>query len=60
MKLKRAIAAIVLASAFAAPVAAGPLEDAGDAIAGGDYATPSGSFVRWPMMAMPQPSTTWG
>lgn len=36
MKLKRAIAAIVLVSAFAAPVAAG--EDAVDAHARGDYA----------------------
>jgi uncharacterized protein len=38
MKLKRAIAAIVLASAFAAPVAAGTFEDAIDAHARGDYA----------------------
>jgi TPR repeat protein len=38
MKLKRAIAAIVLASAFAAPVAAGTFEDAVDAHARGDYA----------------------
>jgi uncharacterized protein len=38
MKLKRAIAAIVLASAFAAPVAAGTFEDAVDANARGDYA----------------------
>jgi TPR repeat protein len=38
MKLKRAIAAIVLASAFAAPVSAGPFEDAVDAHARGDYA----------------------
>src|SRR6266403_694671 len=37
MKLKRAIAAIVLASAFAAPVAAGTFEDAVDANARGDY-----------------------
>src|SRR6476619_7636540 len=36
--LKRAIAAIVLVSAFAAPVAAGTFEDAGDAHARGDYA----------------------
>ena len=38
MKLKRAIAAIVLVSAFAAPLAAGTLEDAVDAHARGDYA----------------------
>jgi hypothetical protein len=38
MKLKRAIAAIVLVSAFAAPVTAGPFEDAVDAHARGDYA----------------------
>src|SRR5258708_8184987 len=37
MKLKRAIAAVVLASAFAAPVAAGTFEDAVDANARGDY-----------------------
>src|SRR5260370_16437512 len=37
MKLKRAIAAIVLVSAFAAPVAAGTFEDAVDANARGDY-----------------------
>jgi uncharacterized protein len=37
-KLKRAISAIVLASAFAAPVAAGTFEDAVDAHAQGDYA----------------------
>jgi uncharacterized protein len=38
MKLKRVIAAIVLVSAFAAPVAAGTFEDAVDAHARGDYA----------------------
>jgi len=38
MKLKRAIAAIVLVSAFAAPVAGGTFEDAVDANARGDYA----------------------
>jgi hypothetical protein len=38
MKLKRAIAAIVLVSAFAAPAAAGTFEDAVDAHARGDYA----------------------
>ena len=38
MNLKRAIAAIVLVSAFAAPVAAGTFEDAVDAYARGDYA----------------------
>ena len=38
MKLKRAIAASVLVSAFAAPVAAGTFEDAVDAHARGDYA----------------------
>src|SRR5258707_5959183 len=38
MKLKRAIAAIVLVSAFAAPLAAGTFEDAVDAHARGDYA----------------------
>jgi uncharacterized protein len=38
MELKRAIAAIVLVSAFAAPVAAGTFEDAVDAHARGDYA----------------------
>ena len=38
MKLKRAIAAIVLVSAFAAPMAAGTFEDAVDAHARGDYA----------------------
>src|SRR6266436_4875191 len=38
MKLKRAIAAIVLVSAFAAPVAAGTFEDAVDAHARGDHA----------------------
>ena len=38
MKLKRAIAAIVLVSAFATPVAAGTFEDAVDAHARGDYA----------------------
>jgi hypothetical protein len=38
MKLKRAIAAIVLVSAFAAPVAAGTFEDAVDAHARGNYA----------------------
>jgi hypothetical protein len=38
MKLKRAIAAIVLVSAFAAPVAAGTFEDAVDAHARGDSA----------------------
>jgi TPR repeat protein len=38
MKLKRAIAAITLVSAFAAPVAAGTFEDAVDAHARGDYA----------------------
>ena len=39
MKLRRAIAAIVLVSAFAAPEAAGTFEDAVDAHARGDYAT---------------------
>ena len=38
MKFKRTIAAVVLASAFAAPVAAGTFEDAVDANARGDYA----------------------
>ena len=38
MELKRAITAIVLASAFAAPLAAGTFEDALDAHARGDYA----------------------
>ena len=38
MKLKRAIAAIVLLSAFAAPVAAGTFEDAVEAYARGDHA----------------------
>jgi TPR repeat protein len=38
MKLKRTIAAIVLVSAFAEPVAAGTFEDAVDANARGDYA----------------------
>jgi len=38
MKLKRTIAAMVLASAFAAPVAAGTFEDAVDAHARGDHA----------------------
>jgi uncharacterized protein len=38
MKLKRAITAIVLTSAFAAPVAAGTFEDAVNAHARGDYA----------------------
>ena len=38
MKLKRALAAIVLVSAFAARVAAGTFEDAIDAHARGDYA----------------------
>jgi TPR repeat protein len=38
MKLKRVIAAIVLVSAYAAPVAAGTFEDAVDAHARGDYA----------------------
>jgi hypothetical protein len=38
MKLKRAIAAIVLVSAFAAPIPAGTFEDAVDAHARGDYA----------------------
>ena len=38
MKLKRAIAAIVLVSAVAAPLAAGTFEDAVDAHARGDYA----------------------
>ena len=38
MILMRAIAAIVLVSAFAAPVAAGTFEDAVDAHARGDYA----------------------
>jgi hypothetical protein len=38
MKLKRAIAAIVLVPAFATPVAAGTFEDAVDAHARGDYA----------------------
>src|ERR1700720_1417484 len=37
MKLKRAIAAIVLVPAFATPVAAGTFEDAVDANARGDY-----------------------
>jgi hypothetical protein len=36
MKLKRAIAAMILVSAFAAPVAAGTFEDAVDAHARGD------------------------
>jgi hypothetical protein len=38
MKFKRTIAAIVLVSAFAAPVVAGTFEDAVDANARGDYA----------------------
>ena len=38
MKLKRAIVAIVLVSAFAAPLTAGTFEDAVDAHARGDYA----------------------
>ena len=38
MKLKRAIAAIVLVSTFAAPLAAGTFEDAVVAHARGDYA----------------------
>jgi uncharacterized protein len=38
MKLKRAIATMVLVSAFAVPVTAGTFEDAVDANARGDYA----------------------
>ena len=38
MKLKRAIIALILASAFTAPVAAGTFEEAIDANARGDYA----------------------
>jgi TPR repeat protein len=38
MKLKRAVTAVVLASAFAAPAVAGTFEDAVDAHARGDYA----------------------
>jgi hypothetical protein len=38
MKLKRAIAAMILVAAFAAPVAAGTFEDAVDAHARGNYA----------------------
>ena len=38
MKLKRAIAALILVCAFAAPVAAGTFEEAVDANARGDYA----------------------
>ena len=60
MKLKRAIAAIVLVSAFAAPVAAGTFEDAVDAHARGDYAKACASFVHWPMMATLQPSSISG
>jgi TPR repeat protein len=37
MKLKRAIAALILVCAFAAPVAAGPFEDAVEAHSRGDY-----------------------
>ncbi|TYL75145.1 tetratricopeptide repeat protein [Bradyrhizobium cytisi] len=38
MNLKLMVVAVVLASVFAAPVAAGPFEDAADAHARGDYA----------------------
>jgi hypothetical protein len=60
MKLKRAIAAIVLVSAFAAPVAAGTFEDAVDAHARGDYAKACVLFVHWPMMATLRPSSILG
>jgi TPR repeat protein len=39
LTLKHVIAAIILVLSFAAPVAAGPLEDAVAAAAGGDHAT---------------------
>ena len=38
MNLKLTVVAVVLASVFAAPAAAGPFEDAADAHARGDYA----------------------
>ncbi|MET3992031.1 hypothetical protein QA633_24960 [Bradyrhizobium barranii] len=38
MNLKLTLVGVVLASAFAAPVAAGPFEDGVDAHARGDYA----------------------
>jgi hypothetical protein len=60
MKLKCAIAAIVLVSGFAAPVAAGTFEDAVDAHARGDYAKARRLIVHWPMMVTPQPSSILG
>ncbi|SDS74980.1 hypothetical protein SAMN05444158_3068 [Bradyrhizobium canariense] len=46
MQLKRAIAAIVLVSAFAAPVAAGTFEDAVDANPEATTQRPCVLFVR--------------
>ena len=60
MKLKRAIATMVLVSAFAAPVTAGTFEDAVDANARGDYAKALRLFVRWPTMATRQLSSISG
>ena len=57
MKLKRAIAAVVLVSVFAAPVAAGTFEVAVDALARGDYAKALRFIRPLAMMALPQPNT---
>jgi hypothetical protein len=60
MKLKRDIAAIVLVSAFAAPVAAGTFEDAVDAHARGDYAKALRLIRPLANDVTPQPSSILG
>ena len=60
MKLKRAIAAIVLVSAFAAPLAAGTFEDAVMRMPEATTQRPCVLFVHWPMMATLRPSSISG
>ena len=57
MKLKRAIAAIVLLSAFAAPASAGTFEDAVEAYARGDHAKALRLIRPRPMMATLRPNS---
>ena len=58
MKLKRAIIAMVLASAFAGPVAAGTFEEALDANARGDYAKALHAEEEYRRMLTDYPDST--
>ena len=55
--MRAAFGVIVLLLSFAAPVEAGPIEDASAAYYRGDYATALRLWVRWPIKATPARST---